>query len=189
MWVGGLERCPWERSDPESAIARRASVPTGEVGAEKRSGAAEEPCPAGAEVGRRVVAAVVLVDDESSNMVVRLRGARGCATGESGSQGGGECRTRERAWQLVLCCSTVSRLRTCSNVCVVAGEFFVSVNGFVCGTGPDVGGTSFESIRLNFFFSSISRRCVRRRHRNLRRVTSVVRGCTVCEGGLRGRCV
>ena len=43
----GLERCPWERPGPEPEIARRARVPTGEVGAEsKPAGAAEKPCPA-----------------------------------------------------------------------------------------------------------------------------------------------
>ena len=52
----GLERCPRERPGPEPAIARRASVPTGEVGADSMlAGVAEEPCPAGAEAssGRR----------------------------------------------------------------------------------------------------------------------------------------
>ena len=127
MWVERLERRPWERSGPEPAIARRARVPTGEVGAEfKRAGAAEEPCPAGAEVGRRVVAAVVLIEDEGSDMVVRLRGARGCATGESGSQGGGECRARERAWQSVACCGTVSSSRL--SIFILAGIFFSFVD-------------------------------------------------------------
>ena len=109
----GLERCPRERSVPEPAIARRARVPTGEVSAEsERVGAAEEPCPAGAEAGRRVVAAEVFVDDPGSDIVVRLRGARGCATGESDLQGEGECRTRERAWQSVTCYGTVSCFET-----------------------------------------------------------------------------
>ena len=127
MWVGGLERCPWERSGPEPPIPRRARVPTEEVGADfKRAGAAEGPCPAGAEVGRRVVAAVVLIDDEGSNMVVRLRGARGCAMGENGSQGGGECRTRERAWQSVACCGTVSS--SCLIIFILAGIFFSFVD-------------------------------------------------------------
>ena len=133
--VGGMEglgRCPRERPGSEPATARRASVPTGEVGAEsKRAGAAEEPCPAGAEAGRRVVAAEVLVDDSGSNLVVRLRGARGYATGESDSQGGGECRTRERAWQSVPCCGTVSCLGTRLRVCILAGEIFLFVDCIV----------------------------------------------------------
>ena len=137
MWVGGgmvrgmegLERCPWKRSGPEPAIARRARVPTGEVGAgSKRVGAVEEPCPAGAEAGRHVVAAVVFVDDPGSDIVVRLRGARGCATGESDSQGEGECRTRERAWQSVTCCGTVSCFENTFKHFHCGGRFFV-----VCG--------------------------------------------------------
>ena len=96
------------------------------MGAEsKRVGAAEEPCPAGAEAGRRVVVAEVFVDDPGSDIVVRLRGARGCATGESDLQGEGECRTRERAWQSVTCCGTVSCFETCLSICIVAGDFFV----------------------------------------------------------------
>ena len=55
IWAGGgmvggmegLERCPRERPGPEPAIARRARVPTGEVGVEPwLAGVAEEPCPA-----------------------------------------------------------------------------------------------------------------------------------------------
>ena len=148
----GLERCPRKRPVPEPAIARRASVPQGEVGADSMlAGVAEEPCPAGAEAVRRVAAEEVLIVGPVSDIVVLLGGARGCTMGESDSQGRSGCRTREWAWQSVLCCSTVSRLRTCSNVCVVAGEFFVSVNGFVWGTGPDVGGASFESITWKTF--------------------------------------
>ena len=129
--MAGLERCPRERPGPEPAIARRASVPTGEVGADcMLAGVAEEPCPAGAEAVRRVAAEEVLIVDPVTDIVVRLGGARGCTMGECDSQGRSGCRTRGWAWQSVLCCSTVSRLRTCSNVCVVAGEFFVSVNGF-----------------------------------------------------------
>ena len=95
----GLERCPRERPGPESAIARRAKVSTGEVGVEfVLAGVAEEPCPAGAEAVRRVAAEEVLVVDPVSDMVVRLGGARGCTMGESDSQGRGGCRTRERAW-------------------------------------------------------------------------------------------
>ena len=130
--MGVLERCPRERPGPESAIALRASVPTGEVGADSMlAGVAEEPCPAGAEAVRCVAAEEVLVADPVSDIVVLLEGARRCKMGESDSQGRSGCRTREWAWQSVLCCSTVSRLRTCPNVCVVAGEFSVSVNGFV----------------------------------------------------------
>ena len=77
------------------------------------AGVAEEPCPAGAETVRRVAAEEVLVVDPVSDMVVLLRGARGCTMGESDSQGRSGCRTREWARQSVLCCSTVSLLRTC----------------------------------------------------------------------------
>ena len=73
--VGGmrkLERCPRERPGPEPEIARRARAPTGGVGAEsKYAGAAEEPCPTGAEAVRGVVAAEVLVVDPGSDIVVR----------------------------------------------------------------------------------------------------------------------
>ena len=130
--MAGLERCPRERPGPEPAIARRASVSTGEVGADcMAAGVAGEPCPAEAEAVRRVAAEEVLFVDPVADMVVRLGGARGCAMGECDSQRRSGCRTRGWAWQSVLCCSTVSRLRTCSNVCVAAGDFFVSVNGFV----------------------------------------------------------
>ena len=55
--MGGLERCPRKRPGLEPEIARRARVPTGEVGAESRlAGVAEEPCPARAETVRRVTA-------------------------------------------------------------------------------------------------------------------------------------
>ena len=124
MVVGmeGLERCPRERPGLELAFARRASVPTGEVGAESMlAGVAEEPCPAGAEAVRRVAAEEVLVVDPVSDMVVRLRGARGCATGESDWQGGDECRTRERAWQSVTCCGTVSSSRL--SIFILSGNF------------------------------------------------------------------
>ena len=107
--MGKLERCPRERPGPEPEIARRARVPTGEVGAKsKYAGAAEEPCPTRAEAVRRVVAAEVLVIDPGRDIVVRLGGARGCMTGEGNSQGRGECRTREREWQSVSCCDIVS---------------------------------------------------------------------------------
>ena len=157
----GLERCLRERPGPEPAIARRASVPTGEVGADiMLAGVAEEPCLAGAEAVRRVAAEEVLIVGSVSDIVVLLGGARGWTMGESDSQGRSGCRTREWAWQSVLCCSTVSRLRTCPNVSVVAGEFFVSVKGFVWGTGPDVGGASFESIRRkNVFFFDLASLC------------------------------
>ena len=80
----GLERCPRERLRPEPAIARRARVPTGEVGVESRfAGVAEEPCPAVAEAARRVGAEEVLVVDPVCDMVVRLGGARECTTGDS----------------------------------------------------------------------------------------------------------
>ena len=125
----GLERCPRERSGPKPAIARRARVPTGEVGVESVfAGVAEEPCPAGAVAVRRAAAEEVLVVGPICDMVVRLGGARGCTMGESDSQGRGGCRTRERAWQSVLCCGTVSCLGTYSNICIVAGDFFLSVD-------------------------------------------------------------
>ena len=93
--MGGLERCPRERPGPEPEIARRAGVPTGEVGAEsKPAGAAEEPGPAGAEAVRRVASAEVLVFDPESEIFVRLGGSRGCTTDEGNSPGRGECRTR-----------------------------------------------------------------------------------------------
>ena len=94
----GLERCPRERPGPEPAIARRANVPTGEVGAESMlAGVAEEPCPAGAEAVRRVAAEEVLVVDHVSDMAVRRRGglvdvqwARAIHKGEAGAvQGSG----------------------------------------------------------------------------------------------------
>ena len=95
---GWLERCPRERPEPEPEITRRARVPTGEVGAESRlAGAAEEPCPAGAEAVRCVAAAEVLVVEPESDMVVSLDGARGCTTDEGNLQGRSECRTREWA--------------------------------------------------------------------------------------------
>ena len=133
MWAGGgmvgLERCPREHAGPEPAIARRARVPAGEVGVESRlAGGAEEPCPAGAEAVRRVAAEEVLVVDPVCDMVVRLGVARGCTMGESDSQGRGECRTRERAWQSVSCCDTVSCLGTRLNISIVAGDFFLSVD-------------------------------------------------------------
>ena len=110
-------------------IARRARVPTGEVGAEsKHAGAAEDPCPAGAEAGRRVVAAEVLVDDPGSDIVVRLGGARGCTTGEGNSQGKGECRTRERAWQSVSFCDLVSCSGARLSICILAGGIFPFVD-------------------------------------------------------------
>ena len=127
--MGELKRCPRERPGPELEIARKARVPTGEVGAKsKHAGAAEDPCPAGAEAGRRVVAAEILVDDPGSDIVVRLGGARGDITGESDSQGRDECRTRERAWQSVSGCGTVSCLGTRSRICILAGNFFLSVD-------------------------------------------------------------
>ena len=53
--MGGLERCPRKRPGPEPETARRDRAPTGEVGTESMlAGAVEEPCPAGAEAGRRV---------------------------------------------------------------------------------------------------------------------------------------
>ena len=74
--MGGLERSPWERRGSEPEIARRVRVPTGEVGAEsKPAGAAEEPCPAGAEAVRRVPSVEVLVVDPERDIVVRLGGA------------------------------------------------------------------------------------------------------------------
>ena len=97
--VGGmreLEQSPRKRPGPEPEIARRARVPTGKWAPKKHAGAAEEPCPTGAETVRRVVAAEVLVVDPCSDIVVRLGGAHGCTTGEGNSQGRGECRTRER---------------------------------------------------------------------------------------------
>ena len=127
--VGGLERCPRERPGPEPEIARRERLPIGKAGAEsKPAGAAEEPCPAGAEAVRRVVSAEVLVVDSGSDIVVRLGGARGCTTGEGDSQGRGEYRTKERAWQSVSCCCSVSRLGTRLNIRILAGEFFSSVD-------------------------------------------------------------
>ena len=104
----GLERYPRERPGPEPTIARRASVPTGEVDADSMlAGVAEEPCPAGAEAVRRVAPEEVLIVDPVSDIVVLLGGARGCTKGERDSQGRSGCRTREWAWQSVLCCSTV----------------------------------------------------------------------------------
>ena len=89
--MGELERCPRERPGPEPEIARKARVPTGEVGAEsKPAGAAEKPCPAGAEAVRRVASAEVMVVDPESDIVVRLGGAHGCSTDEGNSQGRGE---------------------------------------------------------------------------------------------------
>ena len=126
--MGGLERCPRECPGPEPEIARRARVPTGEVGAEsKPAGAAEEPCPAGVEAVRRVVAAEVLVVDPGNDIVARLEGARGCTTGEINSQGRGECRTRERAWQSVSCCAIVSCLGTRLSNRILVGGIFPSV--------------------------------------------------------------
>ena len=73
--MAGLERCPRERPGPEPAIARRASVPTGEVGADcMLAGVAEEPCPAGAEAVRRVAAEEFLIVDPVTDIVVRLGG-------------------------------------------------------------------------------------------------------------------
>ena len=67
----GLERCPRKRPGTEPETARRARASTGEVGTESRlAGAAEEPCPAGAEAVRRVAAVEVLVVDPESYMVV-----------------------------------------------------------------------------------------------------------------------
>ena len=98
--MGGLERCLRDRPGPEPAIARRASVPTGEVGTDSMlAGVAEEPCPAGAEAVRRVAAEEVLVVDPVSDIVVLLGEARGCTMGESDSQGRSAFRTREWAWQ------------------------------------------------------------------------------------------
>ena len=153
---------PPEASRLESAIARRARVPTGEVGAEsKRAGAGEEPCPAGAEADRRVVAAEVFIDDPSSDVVVRLRGARGCATGESDShREGEECRTRERAWQSVTCCGTVSCLETRLSIFILAGKLFPFVAWIVWRTEPGfVDRASFESVKRDTFFFVTSRRC------------------------------
>ena len=125
--VGGmeeLEQCPRERPGPEPAIARRARVPTGEVGVESMpAGVAEELCPAGAEAVRHFATEEVLVVDPVSDMAVRLGGARGCTMGESDSQGRSGCRTRERAWQSVTCCGTVSRSRP--SIVILAGIFFV----------------------------------------------------------------
>ena len=127
--MGGLKRCPWEHSGPEPEIARRARVRTGEVGVASRlAGVTEEPCPARAEAVRRVAAEEVLVIDPDSDIVVRLGGARGCTTDESNSQGRGECRARERVWQSVSCCGTVSCLGTRSNIRTVAGNFLPSVD-------------------------------------------------------------
>ena len=126
--IRGLERCPRERPGPEPEIARRARVATGEVGAEsKPAGAAEELCPAGAEAVRRVVSAEFLVVDPESDIVVRLGGARGCTTDEGKSQGRGECRTRERAWQSVLCCGSVM-LGKRSDIRILAGGTSSSVD-------------------------------------------------------------
>ena len=73
--MGGLERSPRECPGSKPEIARRARVPTGEVGAEsKPAGAAEEPCPAGAEAVRRVASVEVLVVDPERDIVVRLEG-------------------------------------------------------------------------------------------------------------------
>ena len=87
----GLERCPRERPGLEPAIARRARVPTGEVGVEcMLAGVAEKTCPAGAEAVRRVAAEEVVVDPVS-DIVVRLGGlvdvqrARAIHKGEAGS--------------------------------------------------------------------------------------------------------
>ena len=80
---------------PSPSIARRAKAPTGEVGAESRlAGAAEEPCPAGAEAVGRIAVVEVLVVDPESDIIVYLGGPRGCTTDEGNSQGRGECRTR-----------------------------------------------------------------------------------------------
>ena len=133
MWAGGgmvgrmegLERCPRERPGHEPAIARKARVPTGEVGVESwLAGVAEEPCPAGAEAVRCVAAEEVLVVDPVCDMAVRLGGARGCTISESDSQGRGERHTRERAWQSVSGCGTVLCLGTRLNICIVAEDFF-----------------------------------------------------------------
>ena len=128
--VGGmewLEWCPRERPGPEPAIARRASVPTGEVGAESMfARVAEEPYTAGAETVRRVAAEEVLVVDPVSDMVVRLGGARGCTMGESNSQGRSGCCTRERAWQSVACCGTVLSSRL--SIFILAVKTFSFVN-------------------------------------------------------------
>ena len=127
--MGGLERCPRERPDPEPEIARSARTSTGEVGAESRlAGVAEEPCPAGAEAVRRVAAEEVLVVDPESDMVVCLGGARGCTTDEVNLQGRGECRIRERAWQSVSCCGTVSCWGTRSDIRILAGGISSSVD-------------------------------------------------------------
>ena len=127
--MGGLGRCPPERPGPEPEIARRVRVPTGEVGAEpKPAGAAEEPCPAGAKAVRRFVSAEFVVVDPECDIVVRLGGARGCTTDEGNSQGRGECRTRERAWQSVSCCSTVSCWGTRSDIRILAGSISSSVD-------------------------------------------------------------
>ena len=117
---------------PGPEIIRRARVPTGKVGAEsKPAGAAEEPRPAGAEAIRRVVSAEFLVVDPGSDIVVRLGGARGCATGEGNLQGRGECRARERAWQSMPFCGIVSCLETRLNIRILAGGMFLSVDSFV----------------------------------------------------------
>ena len=92
--MAGLERCPRERPGPEPAIARRASVSTGEVGADCMLAG----CPAGAEAVRRVAAEEVSIVDPVTDMVVRLGGARGCTMGECDSQGRSGCRTRGSAW-------------------------------------------------------------------------------------------
>ena len=127
--MGGLERCPRERPGPEPEIVRRARIPTGKVGAEsKPAGAAEEPCPAGAEAVRRVVSAEFLVVDPESYIVVRLGGARGCTTDGGNSQERGECRTREWAWQSVSCCATVSCWGTRSDIRILAGGISPSVD-------------------------------------------------------------
>ena len=77
---------------------------------------------------RRVAPEEVLVVDPVCDKVVRLGGARGCTMGENDSQGRGECHKRERAWQSVSCCGTMSCLGTRLNICIVAGDSFLSVD-------------------------------------------------------------
>ena len=180
MWAGGgmvggmegLERCPRERPGPEPAIARRARVPTGEMGVESRlAGVAEEPCPAGAEAVRRVAAEEVLVVDPVCDMVVRLGAG-------SWVYNGRERFARERRvpykgaggaisvmlWHSVMFENTFKHLH--------CGRRFFFVCGLIrMGSGVWVRSWIVQALNRSdgkLFFSPTSRRCERRRYRSVR---------------------
>ena len=61
-------------------------------------GAAEELCPAGGKAVRRIAEVEVLVVDPEIDILVCLRGARGCTTGERNMQRRGVSRTGYWTW-------------------------------------------------------------------------------------------